>query len=173
MKKYEFSIIASGLDPQAEDFESRFYDAGCNDATISFQKGHIIADFAREAESIDAALCSAVAGVEAAGAHVDRVEPDPLVNLSDIAARAGLTRAAISQYSKGQRSENFPSPVARVTSDTPLWDWATVAAWLFRHQKLSREEAIEAEAVKAANEAIKAHEPLRDALKGHSARRAD
>jgi hypothetical protein len=74
MKKYEFSIIASGLDPQAEDFESRFYDAGCDDATISFQKGHIIADFAREAESIDAAICSAVAGVEAAGAHVDRVE---------------------------------------------------------------------------------------------------
>jgi transcriptional regulator with XRE-family HTH domain len=104
---------------------------------------------------------------------VDRVEPDPLVNLSDIAARAGLTRAAISQYSKGQRSENFPSPVARVTSDTPLWDWATVATWLFRHQKLSREEAVEAEAVKAANEAIKAHEPLRDVLKGHSARRAD
>jgi hypothetical protein len=53
-----------------------------------------------------------------------------------------------------------------VTSDTPLWDWATVATWLFRHQKLSREEAVEAEAVKAANEAIKAHEPLRDALKG-------
>ena len=173
MKKYEFSIIASGLDPQADDFETRFYDAGCSDATISFQKGHIIADFAREAESIDAAICSAVEGVEAAGAHVDRVEPDPLVNLSDIAARAGLTRAAISQYSKGQRSENFPSPVARVTSDTPLWDWATVATWLFRHQKLSREEAIEAEAVKAANEAIKAREPLRDAWKGHLARRAD
>jgi len=173
MKKYEFSIIASGLDPQANDFESRFYDAGCNDATISFQKGHIIADFAREAESIDSAICSAVEGVEAAGAHVDRVEPDPLVNLSDIAARAGLTRAAISQYSKGKRSENFPPPVARVTSDTPLWDWATVATWLFRHQKLSREEAVEAEAVKAANEAIKAHEPLREALKGHFARRAD
>ncbi len=173
MKKYEFSIIASGLDPQADDFETRFYDAGCNDATISFQKGHIIADFAREAESIDAAICSAVEGVEAAGAHVDRVEPDPLVNLSDIAARAGLTRAAISQYSKGQRSENFPSPVARVTSDTPLWDWATVATWLFRHQKLSREEAIEAEAVKAANEAIKAREPLRDVLKEHLARMAD
>ena len=39
MKKYEFSIIASGLDPEAEDFEKRFYDAGCDDATISFQKG--------------------------------------------------------------------------------------------------------------------------------------
>ena len=53
-----------------------------------------------------------------------------------------------------------------VTSDAPLWDWAIVAKWLFHHKKLSRDEAIEAEAVKAANEAIKTHEPhLRDALK--------
>ena len=34
MKKFEFSIIASGLDPAAEDFEQRFYDAGCDDAPI-------------------------------------------------------------------------------------------------------------------------------------------
>jgi hypothetical protein len=71
----------------------------------------------------------------------------------------------MTQYSKGQRSKNFPPPVARVTSDSPLWDWATVAKWLFRHGKLTREMAIEAEAVKAANEAIVAHEPkLRELL---------
>jgi hypothetical protein len=159
MKTYEFSIIASGLDPKAEDFEKRFYDAGCEDATISFQKGHIIVDFAQEANSVDAAICSAVECVKAAGAQVDRVEPDPLVNLTDIASRTGLTRQAISQYSKGQRSEHFPSPRARVTSDAPLWDWATVATWLFQHEKLSRDDAIEAEAMKIANEVIESHEP--------------
>jgi hypothetical protein len=167
MKKYEFSIIASGLDPQAENFETRFYDAGCDDATISFQKGHIIVDFAREADSVDAAICSAVECVEKAGAHVDRVEPDPLVSLSDIAARTGLTRAAITQYSKGQRGENFPSPVARVTSDTSLYDWATVATWLFQNEKLSRDQAIQAVALKTANEAIESHETkLREVLQG-------
>jgi hypothetical protein len=158
MKTYEFSIIASGLDPSADDFEARFYDAGCDDATISFQKGHIIVDFAREAASIDQAIVSAIECVKAAGAMVERVEPDPLVNLSDIAARTGMTRAAITQYSKGQRSKGFPTPVARVTSDSPLWDWATVARWLFLHDKLTREIAIEAEAVKAANAAIEARE---------------
>jgi hypothetical protein len=76
MKQFEFSIIASGLDPEAEDFADRFFEAGCDDATISFQKGHIIVDFAREAESIDAAICSAVECVGKAGAHIDRVEPD-------------------------------------------------------------------------------------------------
>ena len=51
MKSHEFSIIASGLDPEAPDFETRFFEAGCDDATIAFQKGHIIVDFTREAES--------------------------------------------------------------------------------------------------------------------------
>src|SRR5882757_6347372 len=119
MKTFEFSIIASGLDPEADDFADRFFNAGCDDATILFQKGHIIVDFAREAGSIDAALCSAVECVEKAGAQVDRVEPDPLVSLSDIAARTGLTRAAITNYAKGSRGKNFPPPVAKVTSDSP------------------------------------------------------
>jgi hypothetical protein len=39
MKNHEFTIIASGLNPNAEDFENRFFEAGCGDATISFQKG--------------------------------------------------------------------------------------------------------------------------------------
>jgi predicted DNA-binding transcriptional regulator AlpA len=158
MKTYEFSIIASGLDPQAEDFESRFYKAGCDDATISFQKGHIIIDFAREAESIALALGSAVRAVRAAGARVDRIEPDPLVSLSEIATRTGMSRAAMTLYSKGQRCEGFPAPIAKVTTDSPLWDWAEVARWLFQHQKLPREAALEAELVRQANEAIEHRE---------------
>ena len=167
MNKYEFSIIASGLDPTSEDFEQRFYDAGCDDATISFQKGHIIVDFAREADSISKAIVSAVQNVETAGATVDRVEPDPLVSLADIAARTGMTRAAMTQYSKGQRSKDFPAPIARVTSDSPLWDWATVARWLFKHDKLSKETALEAEAVRIANASIEADgKTLEETLQG-------
>jgi hypothetical protein len=167
MKKYEFSIIASGLDPEAEDFEQRFYDAGCDDATISFQKGRIIVDFAREAKSIDEAILSAMKNVEAAGAGVDRIEPDPLVSLADIAARTGMSRAAMTQYSKGQRGKDFPPPVARVTSDSPLWDWAAVAKWLFQNEKISRDEAIQAEAMKAVNAAIESREPkLQEMLRG-------
>jgi len=172
MKKYEFSIIASGLDPTAEDFEQRFYDAGCDDALIAFQKGHIIVDFAREAASISAAIASAIENVQAAGATIDRVEPDPLVSLADIAARTQMSRAAMTQYSKGQRAQNFPSPVAKVTSDSPLWDWATVAKWLFQHEKISRETAMEAAAVRAANSAIESHqskllEAMQDSLRSY------
>lgn len=154
MKMHEFSLVASGLDPEAADFEARFYEAGCDDATISFQKGHVILDFAREAESLDVAIASAVEDATAAGARVERVEPDPLVSLAEIAARTGMSRAAMTQYSKGRRGEGFPAPVARVTSDSPLWDWASVARWLFHRRRLTREAAVEAAIVKEANEAI-------------------
>ncbi len=166
MKTYEFSIIASGLDPQAEDFDSRFYGAGCDDATVSFQKGRIIIDFAREAESIEDAIVSAISDVLEAGAHVEHVEPDPLVSLSDIAARANMSRAAISLYSKAQRGKGFPAPVARVTSDSPLWDWSGVAVWLFQQSRISQDCMIEAAVVKSANLALqRGSVPNRDELR--------
>jgi hypothetical protein len=84
MKTFEFSIIASGLDPKAEDFADRFFDAGCDDATLSFQNRQIIVNFVREAESIDAAIVSAAECVAAAGAKVQRIELGPLVNLANI-----------------------------------------------------------------------------------------
>lgn len=152
MTLHEFTIVASGLNPRAADFEQRFLDAGCDDATLSFQKGHIIVDFAREAETFEAAIESAIKDVDAAGARIDRVEPDPLVSLSEIAERAQLTRAAVSQYARGKRSTGFPTPVARVTSDSPLWDWTDVAHWFVRRRMLPIEVAERAEVVKKMND---------------------
>lgn len=154
MNTYEFSIIASGLDHQADDFETRFFEAGCDDAIVSFQKGHIIIDFARAADSVTEAIASAVENVMATGATIDRIEPDPLVSLSDIAARSAMSRSAMTLYAKGERAKDFPAPVARVTSESPLWNWAVVARWLFINKKVSKEVAIEAEAFYQANEAI-------------------
>lgn len=151
MKTFEFTIVASGLNPNADDFETRFFDAGCDDATVSFQKGHIIVDFAREAGSIEEAIASAIENVSATGAVVDRVEPDPLVSLADIAARTKMSRAAMTQYAKAQRGKDFPPPIARVTTDSPLWDWAAVARWLYGKRKVAKSAAVEAEAVRQAN----------------------
>ena len=101
-----------------------------------------------------AALTSAMAQVIQAGAVIDRIEPDPLVSLADIAHRTGMTRAAMTQYAKGQRGKNFPAPLVKVTSDSPLWDWAEVASWLAAKQKIGRDEVAQAKLVKAANRAI-------------------
>jgi Asp-tRNA(Asn)/Glu-tRNA(Gln) amidotransferase A subunit family amidase len=151
MRKFSFTIIASGLDHQADDFEDRFFEAGCDDATITIQKGAIILEFDREAKNLSHALASAMRDVEKAGARVEHVEPDHLVNLSDIAVRAGVTRAAASLYATGQRGSDFPSPVARVTTDSALWDWEEVARWLYRHRRLSMDDLLRARLVRAAN----------------------
>lgn len=155
MRTYEFSIIASGMDPTKDDYESRFYDAGCDDALVSFQNGHTILDFCRAADSAEGAIASAVKCVQAAGATVDRIEPDPLVTLSEIASRTGLSRAAISQYAKGQRAADFPPPSAKVTTGNPLWRWVGVARWLRKRGKVTSESVLEAEAVDRANAALR------------------
>jgi len=151
MKVFEFAIVATGLNPEAEDFEDRFFEAGCDDATISFQKGVIVLEFARAAKNFAHALTSAFADVVKADAKVERFEPDYLVSLSDIAARTGLSRAAISLYCKGERGKNFPAPIARVTSESPLWDWVNVARWMHANGKLSHEAVLEARMMREAN----------------------
>jgi hypothetical protein len=149
MNKYELTIIASGLDPAADDFYDRFYEAGCDDATVAFVKGLIVLEFEREAKNFAHALASAITDVKKAGATVEHVEPDYLVSLSDIAKRCKLSKAAISLYAKEERGENFPAPVARLTTESPLWDWVEVAQWLYHEEKaLDLEDVVQARLVR-------------------------
>jgi hypothetical protein len=157
MSTFEFTIVASGLDHEADDFEDRFFDAGCDDATIALTRGAITLQFAREASSLAAAVQSAIADVERAGAEVDRVEPDYLVSLSEIAERSGLTRAAISNYARGERGKEFPRPVARVTTESPLWDWTDIAAWLHVRGQLPESALTDAMIIKKANDNLEEH----------------
>ena len=156
MIKVEFVLVGSGLDPAADDFEGRFFDAGCDDATIAFQNGRIIADFTREADSLEVALVSAVRDFRAAGATVERIEPDPLVSLSDMAERTGLTRSAMTNYAKGHRQSGFPAPRAKISSGSPLWDWAEVAEWLHRKGRVSADAVTAARLIRDANEQLRA-----------------
>lgn len=151
MRTYQFAIIASGLNPADEDFENRLFEAGCDDATISFQKGLIIIEFSREAKNFAHAITSAFENVLRSGAKIERFEPDHLVSLSDIAQRSGLSKAAISLYCKGERAQDFPSPVARVTSESPLWDWVDVSRWMHKYEKVSHDVVLEARLVREAN----------------------
>lgn len=151
MKVHEFTIIASGLHPDADDVANIFFEAGCDDAAISFQKGVLIVEFDREGPSFSSAVISAVDDVLKTGATVERIEPDHLVSLADIAKRTGLSRSALTNYHKGERGTDFPTPIARVTSESPLWDWCEVATWLHGREQIGRDEVIQARIVKEAN----------------------
>lgn len=78
MKNFKFTIIASGLDPESEDFEDRFFEAGCDDVLIGFQRGLITLDFSREATSLQDTIQAAIRDVRAAGANVEHVDVEGL-----------------------------------------------------------------------------------------------
>src|SRR5215213_2708504 len=155
MRIFNFTIIAAGVDQYAEHFADCFFEAGCGDATMSFQKGVLILDFTREAKNVTQAIFSAIRDVQKTGATVTHIEPDHLVSLSDIAYRAGITRAAASHYAKGLRGKDFPLPVARITTESPLWDWLSVSRWLKRRSYVSHSAVIEAKVVRETNLAIR------------------
>ncbi len=73
------------------------------------------------------------------------------MTVSDIAERAGLSRQAVSLFARGERGQGFPPPVAKVSSDAPLWDWAEVAAWLHRRGKVPTGTVVEAHLLGWAN----------------------
>lgn len=153
MTSFQFAIIASGFDP-ASSYEDALFEAGCDDATISLQKGLLIAEFDREAESFASAVSSACQNMGNAGLKIARVEPDDLVTLSEIAERVGLSRQAIFLYAKGERLSGFPAPTAKVTARHPLWSWHAVAGWLFNNRLVGRAAVIHAHIIKEANRAI-------------------
>ena len=75
MATFEFTITATGIDPERDDLEETFFAAGCDDATVAFQRGMLILDFTREARSFDQALASAVRDVATTGPKFERIEP--------------------------------------------------------------------------------------------------
>lgn len=75
MNVHEFAIIASGLHPDVDGIANIFFEAGCDDAALSFQNGALILDFARESASFSSAFISALGDVMKAVAKVERFVP--------------------------------------------------------------------------------------------------
>jgi hypothetical protein len=144
MQTYEFTFIVSGIDPNDADFENRFFEAGCDDATLALMKGVVAVSFDRVGESFSQAVASAYRDILKVGVTVERFEPDFLVSATEIAERSALTRAAVSNYVRGLRGNGFPAPVARITSESPLWDWVEVAGWLHQKGQVAHEVVVAA-----------------------------
>jgi hypothetical protein len=86
MKTYSFTFMMLDQQPDAfGDFAEALFAAGCDDATPSTSNGVVSIDFDREAESMDAALRSAVKQVESLGWLISKVEIDDLATLREVA----------------------------------------------------------------------------------------
>lgn len=157
MKTYDFAISCRA-DPGRgfEEVADALYEAGCDDALVVERLGTYIVEFDRNAATFARALFSALADIARAGLTPVRVGPDPLVSAAEIAARARVTRQAVSLYVTGQRGRGFPAPVARQDTASPLWQWREVAAWLagLRTTRIGREDILRARWIARANDVV-------------------
>ncbi|MBI3823950.1 MAG: hypothetical protein HY289_14875 [Planctomycetes bacterium] len=74
MTKYEFTLILKGARELTEEIADALYEAGCDDGTPGTCNGVFSIDFHRQADSLEAALHSAIGQVKSAGYEVERVE---------------------------------------------------------------------------------------------------
>ena len=77
MKKYEFSLILKGSLELSEEIADQLFEAGCDDGTPGTCHGVFSIDFHREADSLEAAITSAIQNVKTAGYDVERVQIEP------------------------------------------------------------------------------------------------
>ena len=74
MTKYAFTLILSGSMELTEERADALFAAGCDDGTLGTCNGIFSIDFHREADSLEAAIYSAIANVQSAGYTVACVE---------------------------------------------------------------------------------------------------
>jgi hypothetical protein len=74
MSKYEFSLVLKGPLELTEEIADKLFECGCNDATPGTCNGVFTIDFHREAESLEAAINSAIRNVRDAGQEVEHVQ---------------------------------------------------------------------------------------------------
>jgi hypothetical protein len=63
------------------------FEAGCDDGTFFTRTGKVFVGFAREADSLEAAVRSAIADVQKAGCQVTRVDVEPPPFVEEINAQ--------------------------------------------------------------------------------------
>lgn len=136
MTMYSFEIVVGGIRIESDDdlfnVSDALYEAGCIDSHPAAYNGTLYVPFTREADSYEEAVKSAIVQIESIHRlQCLSVDVGGLVSLTDAAELAGVTKAALSRYSKGQRGKgDFPSPILRVDSNRPLWSWGEIAVWL-------------------------------------------
>ena len=100
--------LRRGLDHKAEDFEDRFFEAGCDDATIAAQKGVIVLGFEREARNFAHALALRDSRCSAGRRNGRRSRAHELVSISDI-ANDPASRELRYRFSRTATADRLPA----------------------------------------------------------------
>jgi hypothetical protein len=76
MKTYQFDVVLKDVSEVTDDQADALFASGCDDGTPASCQGVAWVHFDREAPSLEDAIVSAVAPVQAAGFLVSKVELD-------------------------------------------------------------------------------------------------
>ena len=122
------------LDPQAATIDEVYdllHEAGCDDALFSSSDGQEFATFARQADTLDAAVMSAITDVErVAGVTVAEVSDQALVKIEDIARLSARSVQSIERLIAGEDCEvEFPRPLTWNDDEIQEWELSRVAEW--------------------------------------------
>lgn len=163
---YRFTLVLVGASRVDQALEDALFEAGCDDAILGTRNGVLFLEFDREGSSLPDAVLSAIQDVERVkGVDVIRVEPDDIVNASEIARRTGRTREGIRLLASGMRGPgSFPPPVHGLRRQAPLWRWAEVAEWMRAYTQGTAVPADEVEAasfIAVMNGALRMHQVVR------------
>jgi hypothetical protein len=74
MRIYDFTLVLSSGIELTEDLSEALFVAGCDDGSPGSCGGIVTIDFHREADSLEAAIRSAIADVQKAGCTVAKAE---------------------------------------------------------------------------------------------------
>lgn len=163
-KTYEFTLELAGPDVTAEETFDLLSSATDDSALFRRSGESQFADFDVESQSFAEAVISAIRQLDGALPHlrVIKVEPEDLVNASEIAERSGRSRQSISQLANGKRgSGDFPRPIAHTNSSSPLWSWSSVSDWFSQSDEELSEPQLIAEFVAMLNGKLDAREHQR------------
>jgi hypothetical protein len=142
MDTHEFTLILASPTELTEELANQFFEAGCDDATVSYNRGHLCIEFSRESENLEEAISSAIDDVvKVSGVTVRSIEPRDLVSASEIARRLDKSRELVRLYVAGKRGDgDFPLPVIGFSDLNSLWSWADVAEWATKKGWLSEHD---------------------------------
>ena len=145
---FQFTLVLKHINNKIKNLEDSLFEAGCDDALINFRNDAVYLEFDREAMNLEDAVVSAIKDVKSASIEIDVscVSPENLVTEAEIAKRINKSRQTISLWIKGERREDFPSPVMRLSEKSPLWRWDEVAVWLYSN-KIIKDKAIVDDAI--------------------------
>jgi hypothetical protein len=124
---YEFILVVEGIadafDPKVERIEEHF------DCIVEHHSELTLVTLTATGRSAFVAGVDAVRTLESFGVHVVRTYPD-LVTRQDIADRAEVTRQAVGNWVRGERSGSIPFPRPVHLAAGGLWLWADIHHWL-------------------------------------------